>query len=82
MYKESPSILEGSEVGNLNYSVKVKFWAQFTNGGVGFHDASWRSNWASNAYLEHGSGGCVNTPLNVMESVYASLIQYEPVVVY
>ncbi|WP_042355704.1 L,D-transpeptidase family protein [Bacillus rubiinfantis] len=82
MYKESPSILQGSEVGNPNYSVKVQYWAQFTNGGVGFHDASWRSNWTSSAYLHHGSGGCVNTPQSAIKLVYDHLTQYEPVVVY
>jgi hypothetical protein len=81
-YKESPSILKGSEVGNPNYSVKVNYWAPFTLGGVGFHDASWRTNWSSTAYLEHGSGGCVNTPPSIMKSVYDNLSENEPVVVY
>lgn len=82
MYKQSPSTLQGSEVGNANYSVKVKYWAQFTNSGCGFHDASWRTNWASDAYLNNGSGGCVNTPSNVMANVYNNLSQKEAVVVY
>lgn len=81
-YKKSPSTLRGSEVGNPNYSVKVDYWAPFTLGGAGFHDAKWRGNWASNAYLTKGSGGCVNTPPSVMKSVYDNLIQNEPVVVY
>jgi hypothetical protein len=81
-YKESPSILKGSEVGNANYSVKVNYWAPFTLGGQGFHDAGWRKNWASDAYLTAGSGGCVNTPPSVMKTVYDSLSQNEPVIVY
>jgi len=82
LYKRTPSTLTGSEVGNPNYSVKVNYWAPFTNGGQGFHDASWRKNWASNAYLAAGSGGCVNTPSTIMKSVYDNLSTYEPVVVY
>ncbi|PLS02260.1 L,D-transpeptidase family protein [Neobacillus cucumis] len=82
MYKETPSILEGSEVGNPNYSVKVQYWAPFTLSGCGFHDASWRRNWASNAYLTKGSGGCVNTPSSAMKVVYDTLNKNEPVVVY
>jgi hypothetical protein len=82
MYKQSPSILVGSEVGNPHYSIKVAFWAPFTNSGCGFHDASWRTNWASNAYLKQGSGGCINTPPSVMKSVYGNLVQNEPVVIY
>ncbi|RYM02190.1 hypothetical protein EWH99_11205 [Sporolactobacillus sp. THM7-7] len=82
MYKESPSTLEGSEAGNPHYSVKVDYWAPFTMSGCGFHDASWRQNWASDAYLKHGSGGCVNTPPKVMKTVYDNLSQNDPVVIY
>lgn len=82
LYKRSPSILVGSEVGMLNYHVPVKYWAPFTNDGEGFHDASWRTNWSSSAYFHQGSGGCVNTPPSVMASVYKDLSVYEPVVVY
>lgn len=82
MYKQSPSVLKGSEVGNPNYKVKVKYWAPFTLTGDGLHDASWRSNWASDAYIRHGSGGCVNTPPSVMKSVYENVKQYEPVVIH
>lgn len=81
-YKKSPAVLKGSEVGNPNYSVKVKYWAPFTLSGDGLHDASWRTNWSSNAYLKQGSGGCVNTPPSVMKTVYDNLTQYEPVVIY
>ena len=81
-YKNSPAILKGSEVGSLNYSVKVHYWAPFTQGGSGFHDAGWRTNWTKTAYIKNGSGGCVNTPPNVMEKVYGNITQYEPVVVY
>lgn len=82
MYKESPSILEGSEAGNPHYRVKVSYWAPFTMSGCGFHDAGWRTNWSKDAYLKHGSGGCVNIPPNVMDTVYASVSQNDPVIVY
>lgn len=81
-YKQSPSVLKGSEAGNAHYSVKVKYWAPFTLGGVGFHDAGWRTNWSVTAYLNQGSGGCVNTPPKVMGQLYQSLEQNEPVIVY
>lgn len=82
MYKQSPAVLAGSEVGNANYRVPVAYWAPFTMDGEGFHDASWRTNWSSTAYLHQGSGGCVNTPPSVMKAVYDNLSQYEPVIVY
>lgn len=81
-YKQAPATLKGSETGNLNYSVDVKYWAPFTVSGCGFHDASWRGNWSSNAYIKEGSGGCVNIPPNIMKIVYDNLIQYEPVIIY
>ncbi|WP_090636461.1 L,D-transpeptidase family protein [Neobacillus massiliamazoniensis] len=81
-FKRSPSILRGSEVGNPNYEVPVTYWAPFTLSGCGFHDAGWRRNWAGDAYLTQGSGGCVNVPPSVMASVYDNLVQNEPVVIY
>ena len=82
LYKRTPYTLTGSAVGNPNYSIDVDYWAPFTNSGQGFHDASWRTNWASDAYLSNGSGGCVNTPPSVMKAVYDNLNTYDPVVIY
>ncbi|PEZ08623.1 hypothetical protein CN326_04980 [Bacillus sp. AFS018417] len=82
LYKRSPYTLKGSAVGKPDYSVKVDYWAPFTNSGQGFHDAGWRTNWANNAYLTGGSGGCVNLPPSVAKTVYDNLSTYEPVVVY
>jgi hypothetical protein len=82
LYKRSPYTLKGSAVGKPDYSVKVDYWAPFTNSGQGFHDAGWRTNWAKDAYLTAGSGGCVNLPPSVAKTVYDNLSTYEPVVVY
>ena len=83
LFKRSPSILKGTSVGHGGaYSVKVNYWAPFTNDGQGFHDASWRTNWASNAYIGAGSGGCVNTPPSIMKTVYDNLSTFEPVIIY
>ncbi|WP_416826350.1 L,D-transpeptidase family protein [Ectobacillus polymachus] len=82
LYKRSPYTLKGSAVGKPDYSVNVDYWAPFTNSGQGFHDAGWRTNWANNAYLTAGSGGCVNLPPSIAKSVYDNLSTYEPVIVY
>lgn len=82
LYKQTPAVLTGRENGKITYQVDVNYWAPFTNDGQGFHDASWRGNWGSKAYLTSGSHGCVNTPPSVMKTVYANLSTYEPVVVY
>jgi L,D-transpeptidase catalytic domain/Putative peptidoglycan binding domain len=82
LFKKSPSILRGSSVGKGEYEQPVNYWAPFTNDGQGFHDAGWRTNWASNAYHTAGSAGCVNVPPSVMASVYNNLSQFDPVVIY
>ncbi|EJS46572.1 hypothetical protein ICG_05647 [Bacillus cereus BAG1X1-3] len=82
LYKRSPYTLKGSAVGKPDYSVKVNYWAPFTNSGQGFHDAGWRTNWANNAYLTGGSGGCVNLLPGIAKTVYDNLSTYEPVIVY
>ncbi|MCL6572855.1 MAG: L,D-transpeptidase/peptidoglycan binding protein [Bacillus sp. (in: Bacteria)] len=82
LYKRTPYTLRGSAVGKADYAVDVNYWAPFTNSGQGFHDASWRTNWASNAYQTAGSGGCVNTPPTLMKTVYDNLSTYTPVVIY
>nr|WP_263327008.1 L,D-transpeptidase [Neobacillus sp. Marseille-Q6967] len=82
LYKKSPSILRGTAVGRGSYEQPVNYWAPFTNDGQGFHDAGWRTNWASNAYHTAGSAGCVNVPPNVMASIYNNLSQYDPVIIY
>nr|WP_127485227.1 L,D-transpeptidase family protein [Neobacillus mesonae] len=82
LFKQSPHTLRGSAAGNPNYSVKVSYWAPFTNDGQGFHDASWRRNWSSSAYLTAGSAGCVNTPPSIMKIVYDNLSKYDPVIIY
>lgn len=82
LYKRTPYTLKGSAVGKADYAVKVDYWVPFTNTGQGFHDAGWRTNWANNAYLTGGSGGCVNLLPNVAKTVYDNLNTYDPVIVY
>ncbi|MEH7252429.1 L,D-transpeptidase family protein [Neobacillus niacini] len=82
LFKRTPYTLKGSAVGKADYSVPVSYWAPFTNSGQGFHDAGWRTNWSSTAYLTAGSGGCINVAPSVMKAVYDNLSVYQPVVVY
>ena len=43
------------------YASPVSFWMPF-NGGIGLHDASWRSSFGGSIYKTNGSHGCVNMP--------------------
>ena len=82
MYKQSPSVLKGTSDNGSKYSSKVQYWAQFTDSGCGFHDASWRHNWSKTAYLNDGSNGCANMHPSDAAGAYNSLEVNEPVIIY
>lgn len=82
MYQQSPSTLRGTGDSGKPYTQPVSYWSAFTNGGVGFHDASWRSNWSKSAYLSDGSNGCVNMHPGDAGEAYRAIVVHEPVIVY
>ena len=47
----------------------VRYFTAFV-GGIGIHDASWRTTFGGTRYHNHGSHGCVNTTLSYAELVY------------
>ena len=63
------------------YASPVSFWLPF-DGGRGLHDAPWRSYFGDSIYLTNGSHGCVNIPLEKMETVYNTLEIGMAVIVY
>lgn len=63
------------------YSSPVSYWMPF-NGGVGIHDASWRSTFGGDIYKNGGSHGCVNTPFSDAEKIYNNIEIGSPIVVY
>ena len=65
------------------FNVDVTFWLPF-NGGVGIHDASWRSSseYVPSTYLSDGSHGCVNTPYDAAEQIFNTVDIGYPVIVY
>lgn len=82
MYKQRNTTLRGTSDNGSAYASPVSYWAPFTDSGCGFHDASWRTDWSSTAYLNNGSNGCVNMHTSDAGTAYDSLSQYEPVIVY
>ena len=74
--KESPSILVGED-----YRTPVDFWMPF-NGGIGLHDATWRSAFGGDIYLTNGSHGCVNLPYDAARQIYETISVGDPVVCY
>ena len=75
-YKQSPAILRGED-----YESPVTFWMPF-NGGVGFHDATWRGSFGGQIYIYGGSHGCVNMPYAKAQELYGVIEEGMPVIVY
>ena len=63
------------------YSSFVNYWLGF-NGGIGIHDANWRSSFGGNIYNGNGSHGCVNTPYDKVKILYERTSYGTPVIVY
>lgn len=77
-YKESPSILKGE---GYEDGVEVQYWMPF-NGGVGLHDASWRSEFGGQIYVSNGSHGCVNLPTEMAKKMYDNIYPGIPIICY
>ncbi len=75
-YKQRDKTLRGED-----YATPVSFWMPF-NGGVGFHDATWRSRFGGSDYIRNGSHGCVNLPYNVAKTLYENIEAGCAVLVY
>ena len=64
--KATDRVLRGTNDDGSKYASPVDYWMPFiTSRGIGFHDATWRSNsqfYNKNTYLTNGSHACVNMP--------------------
>lgn len=83
-YKEKDRDLTGEidpETGEPSYISHVDYWMPF-NGGIGFHDASWRSRFGGEIYIYSGSHGCVNLPTSFAPQLYDVITEDMPIVVY
>lgn len=68
-YKERNATLKGSNGDGTDYASKVSYWMPF-NGGIGLHDAPWRSSFGGTIYHSSGSHGCVNMPPSQAKKLY------------
>ena len=71
--KETNRYLRGYNDDGSKYNAYVNYWMPF-NGGVGFHDATWRgsSEFNKNQYKSDGSHGCVNMKLADAKVLYTN----------
>lgn len=79
-YKETDRILRGTKKadGTYEYESHVDYWMPF-NGGIGLHDASWRSKFGGTIYQYAGSHGCINLPVEKAKLLYEKVYKGIPV---
>lgn len=75
-YKQTNAILRGP-----GYATPVSFWMPF-NRDIGIHDATWRSNFGEDIYVYNGSHGCINTPYELAQTLFAEVEKGMPVICY
>lgn len=82
-YKQRDRVLRGAKQadGKYEYETPVSYWMPF-NGGIGFHDANWRSKFGGTIYQNSGSHGCVNLPPAKAAALYDLVYQGMPVICY
>lgn len=71
--KERNKVLDGATVG-FDYAVPVDYWMAINYTGIGIHDIDWLTSSNAEAsrsvYKTDGSHGCINTPNDLMSTVY------------
>lgn len=80
-YKATDVNLKGQNADGSDYSSHVNYWMPF-NGGIGLHDATWRSSFGGSIYKTNGSHGCVNMPSGAAASLYSHVYAGIPVIVH
>lgn len=75
-YKQRNATLKGE-----GYRTPVDYWMPF-NGGVGLHDATWRSSFGGVIYKTGGSHGCINLPHGIAKTIYENIPEKCPVICY
>lgn len=80
-YKQRDTTLSGSNADGSTYNSPVSYWMPF-NGGIGMHDATWRSKFGGTIYKNSGSHGCINMPKNNAKKTYETIETNYPIVVH
>ena len=74
--KKQDAVLRGAD-----YRSPVDYWIP-VYGGIGIHDAGWRTKFGGEIYIKDGSHGCINTPLKKVAELYERIEVGIPVVIY
>ncbi len=79
--KERNRYLQGYNADGSRYKSWVNYWMPF-NGGQGLHDATWRSAFGGQIYVNSGSHGCVNLPYAAAEQLFGIVWVGMPVITH
>ncbi len=79
--KNTDRYLQGSNVDGTTYKSWVYYFMPFS-GGIGIHDATWRSSFGGTIYLYSGSHGCVGVTKANAETIYNNVEIGTHVIVY
>lgn len=63
------------------YSSFVRYWMP-VKGGIGLHDASWRSKFGGEIYKTNGSHGCINMSTEIAAQLYDMVEIGTPVIMF
>ncbi len=63
------------------YSSFVRYWMP-VKGGIGLHDASWRSKFGGEIYKTNGSHGCINMSIPIAAQLYEMVEIGTPVIMF
>ena len=82
-YKQKNKTLRGEKKpdGTYEYEVPVNYWMPF-NGGIGMHDADWNPSFGGTRYVNNGSHGCINLPLDAARKIYGIMTTDMPIICY
>ena len=81
-YKEMNKTLRGSLSTGESWATPVTYWNNISTFGIGLHDATWHPYFGGSRYVEGGSHGCINMPLEAAKYVYENVEIGTPVVMY
>ncbi|WP_053942251.1 L,D-transpeptidase family protein [Kallipyga gabonensis] len=80
--REKDRELKGKNLDGSKYVTPVTFWMPINYGGVGLHDAPWRSSFGGRLYRSYGTHGCLNLPPKVAEKIFNAYPVGTPVIIY
>lgn len=79
--KTTKTYLKGRNNDGTKYNTFVNYWMPF-NGGIGLHDATWRSRFGGSIYKNNGSHGCINLPYSVAKKIYENINYSTLIIIY